>query len=159
MSQSGEVTVHGLGHGHSLLYRPGRAASVLASPLLLLALPMDAIELQRHRLEHLKQTKASICYCSQCGKKLKFGSFTVHPCYKDVLARLGLLAAKRLVSSSSPRRRRVRAFAPIPADLSRSGLGLADPGDCACPQSLLLASREAPSPSIAVSRATSPCSS
>lgn len=52
---------------------------------------------KKRRLEQLNARKVSICYCSACGKQLKYRSFTAHPCYKAAAAQFGRTSAKQHV--------------------------------------------------------------
>src|SRR4051812_15037633 len=52
---------------------------------------------QRDRLEALKALKASVCYCSKCGARLKYRSFTAHPCFKVAVAKYGRQRARQSV--------------------------------------------------------------
>lgn len=66
---------------------------------------------KEERLAHLTSLKATTCYCSVCGAKLRYSSFPVHPCFRDAVARLGRYAARAIV-------RRLQqppdnAFAPV----------------------------------------------
>lgn len=70
------------------------------------------------RLAALKALKATTCFCSECGSKLRFRSFKAHPCYKEAVQRHGKWRASQRVyrldeppSSPSP---------PTSAGLKRS---------------------------------------
>ena len=52
---------------------------------------------QRQRLERLQKIKSTKCLCSRCGAKLKYASFTAHPCFKQALLRYGKYEARMRV--------------------------------------------------------------
>jgi len=52
---------------------------------------------QRQRLERLRKMKSTKCLCSRCGAKLKYASFTAHPCFKQALLRYGKYEARMRV--------------------------------------------------------------
>ncbi len=58
---------------------------------------------QRRRLLALNKLKKSVCYCSKCGTKLQYRSFTVHPCFKRAVQLFGKYEAKmRVYRASKP---------------------------------------------------------
>lgn len=52
---------------------------------------------QQARLTLLKQKKQEHFYCSVCAKRLKFASFTSHPCYKDAVKKVGKYRARQTI--------------------------------------------------------------
>jgi hypothetical protein len=73
-------------------------------------------EKARSRLEALQELQATDCFCSSCGKKLRYRSFRTHPCFVEAVERYGRYRARMIVY-----RRRTRpgttslAIAPRPA--------------------------------------------
>lgn len=61
------------------------------------ALEESAVEAQRQRLQRLQKVKSTNCFCSRCGAKLKYASFTAHPCFKQALLRYGKYEARMRV--------------------------------------------------------------
>ncbi len=55
------------------------------------------VDAQRQRLERLQKIKSTKCLCSRCGAKLKYASFTAHPCFKQALLRYGKYEARMRV--------------------------------------------------------------
>jgi hypothetical protein len=48
----------------------------------------------RQRLFALQELKRSICFCSECGKQLRYRSFSAHPCYYLAVKRYGTYKAR-----------------------------------------------------------------
>jgi len=44
--------------------------------------------------ERARQLKRSICFCSECGKQLRYRSFSAHPCYYLAVKRYGTYKAR-----------------------------------------------------------------
>jgi hypothetical protein len=51
----------------------------------------------RERLEALKTLQATTCFCSECGKRLRYSSFKAHPCFLLAVERHGRYRARQLV--------------------------------------------------------------
>ena len=51
----------------------------------------------KDRLEALKRLQATTCFCSECGKRLRYSSFKSHPCFLLAVQRHGRYRARQLV--------------------------------------------------------------
>jgi len=51
-------------------------------------------EKSRQRLAALESLKRTFCFCSECGKKLRYRSFSAHPCYYMAVERYGTYVAR-----------------------------------------------------------------
>ena len=67
------------------------------SALMAAAEPAAARPPQHVRLARLREQKSTACFCSLCGKQLKFGSFRVHACFKEAVRLHGRGLARQLV--------------------------------------------------------------
>jgi hypothetical protein len=67
-----------------------------------MSLPLQLAEVSKaQRLLALDELKSQLCYCSACGTRLKFRSFTVHPCFKEAVKRFGKSRARQVVKRLS----------------------------------------------------------
>src|SRR4051794_6992502 len=67
---------------------------------------------KREPLQSLDNIKSQLCFCSVCGSRMKFRSFTAHPCFKEAVVRLGKWRARQVVKRLSEPPKTSEPWAP-----------------------------------------------